>query len=78
MINSPEATARGVARLEHALAISALLPAERAAVLELLRMLGAAGVAMREPAGTDPVARAPGVLVALLDTYHQEVGRLGA
>jgi hypothetical protein len=77
MINSPEATARGVARLQHALAVSALLPPERAALLELLRMLGAADVAMREPAGTDLVARAAGVLVALLDADHQEVGRLG-
>jgi len=76
MINSPDATARGRARLEHAIAVSALLPPERAALLELLRMLGAADVAMREPAGTDPVARAAGVLVALLDTYHGEVGRL--
>jgi hypothetical protein len=39
-------------------------------------MLGAADVAMREPAGDDPVARAAGVLVALLDAYHREVGRL--
>jgi hypothetical protein len=77
MINSPEVTARGVARLEHALGVSALLPPERAALLELLRMLGAADVAMREPAGTDPVARAAGMLVALLDAYHSEVGPLG-
>jgi hypothetical protein len=28
---------------------------------------------MREPAGINPVARAAGVLVALLGTYHQEV-----
>jgi hypothetical protein len=66
MINRRETTARGVARLQHALAVSALLPAERA----VLRMLAAADVAMREPVGTDPVARAAGVLVALLDAYH--------
>jgi hypothetical protein len=50
---------------------------ERAALLELLRMLGAADVAMREPVGDDPTARAAGVLVSLLDTYHREIGRLG-
>ena len=77
MINSPESTARGVERsAARARAVSALLPAERAALLELLRMLGAADVAMREPVGDDPVARAAGVLVSLLDTYHRELGRL--
>ena len=68
MIHSPESTALGVERLEHALGVSTLLPAERAALLALLRMLGAADVAMREPAGDDSVARAAGVLMALLDT----------
>jgi hypothetical protein len=76
MINSPEATAWGVTRLEHALAVSALLPAERAA--ELLRTLGSADVALREPAGHDPTSHAAGVLMALLETYHREVGRLGS
>jgi hypothetical protein len=52
MIRSPESPL-GVERLEHALGVSALLPAERAALLALLRMLGTADVAMREPAGDD-------------------------
>src|SRR4249919_2717600 len=77
MISSPDPFARGVARLEHALAVSALLPAERAVLLALLRMLGAADAALREPAGIDPTAHAAGVLIALLDTYHHEIGRLG-
>ena len=77
MISSPDPFARGVARLEHALAVSALLPAERAVLLALLRMLGAADAALREPAGMDPTAHAAGVLIALLDTYHHEIGRLG-
>lgn len=77
VISSPDSVARGVARLEHALAVSALLPAERAVLLALLRMLGAADAALREPAGIDPTAHAAGVLLALLDTYHREIGRLG-
>jgi hypothetical protein len=40
-------------------------------------MLGAADAALREPAGMDPTAHAAGVLIALLDTYHHEIGRLG-
>ena len=55
----------------------ALLPAERAVLLALLRMLGAADAALREPAGIDPTAHAAGVLIALLDTYHREIVRLG-
>ena len=46
-------------------------------LLALLRMLGAADAALREPAGIDPTAHAAGVLIALLDTYHHEIGRLG-
>jgi len=29
------------------------------------------------PTGMDPTAHAAGVLIALLDTYHHEIGRLG-
>jgi hypothetical protein len=64
MIGSPDSVARGVARLEHALAVSALLPAELAILLALLRVLGAADAALGEPAGIDPTAHAAGVLSA--------------
>jgi hypothetical protein len=78
MINSPEATARGVARLERVIAVSALLAAERTTLLELLRLLGAAtSLCGSRPAPTRRRGRR-GVLVSLLDAYHREVGRLGS